>query len=119
VGWLQPEPELDAVERIIWKHQGQMTIRVGIAGTLYVTQTRIIFVPNRLNISRDLNARDWLRTEVASVDIAASDHTPYTGGMHRRLAIHLRDGQTALFSFKLRELDRIATELRELLSVST
>jgi hypothetical protein len=77
-------------------------------GMLYVTSARVLFIPNRMNLpTRILRERHvWPLTDIRAIDVADPDYTTlgYAGGMHKRLRLSLRSGDTALFRFAVREL---------------
>jgi hypothetical protein len=90
------------------------------AGTLYVTSARILFVPSRMNLpTRILRERHvWPLADIETVDVAAPDYSlGYAGGMHKRLRLSLRSGDTVLFRIAVRELDQVAGELQALIAL--
>src|ERR1700739_566007 len=102
MGFLIPTPELEGDERILWRSPaGFTTPRPTGGGTLYATTKRLLFVPNRLNfLSRSRRPKEWAIGQVAAVDSLDRDFTPYTGGMHNRLQVTLRNGEQLLFVVK-------------------
>lgn len=78
-----------------------------------MTTARVLFVPNRTTPRRNRAVHDWRLGDVVSIDARDRDFTPYTGGMHRRLGIELRDGTTILFVVK--RLDEVVGELQRLI----
>jgi hypothetical protein len=63
-----------------------------------------------------MDARTWPISEIGAVDVQARDFTPYTGGMHDRLRLTLRNGDALLFNVK--ELDQAVAELQGLLATT-
>lgn len=119
MGWLNPTPSLDAGEDIEWGRACGMVVRATTSGgMLYVTSARVLFVPNRMNFPRRIlrERHVWPLADVESIDVAAPDYRlDYAGGMHKRLRISLRSGDTVLFRFAVRKLDQVATELHALI----
>lgn len=120
MGWLHPNPKLDAGEQIVWKRSCGMVVRSTTSmGMLYVTSARVMFVPHRANLPSPWLWRRhaWLRAEIESVDVAQPDHSlGYAGGMARRLRLSLRSGDSVLFRIAKKDPDRVAAELLELIA---
>lgn len=114
MGLLIPTPKLEGDERVLWRSPaGFTTPRPTIGGTLYATTKRLLFVPNRLNfLSRSRQPKEWAVGQVAAVGTLDRDFTPYTGGMHNRLSVALKDGDQLLFVVK--NVDSATQELRRI-----
>ena len=83
-----------------------------VGGTLYLTQWRLIFVPNELNVPR----RTPLSVPVTEIEaLRRQERTwqPYNGGFHKRLRVELRDRPPLLFVVK--HLDRVVGQLEHIL----
>jgi hypothetical protein len=96
---MAPQPELEAGERVVWQKRCSLTVRIGVGGVLYVTTSRLLFVPGQANYKRDRAPRWWPLDQIASVGIARPDWSLYTGGVHSRLRLRLRTGDSFLFNF--------------------
>ena len=83
--------------------------RVTVAGTLCVTQRRLVFAPTGLNIRR---RPPWSASlgQVQSFEVADRTGEAFNGGIRRRLKVTLRDGAVELFVIK--HLDAAAEKLR-------
>lgn len=109
--WLFRDPPLSTGEAVRWKKKaslgpgtGSSDVRTAVAGVLYVTTSgRFLFVPNRGNLRRYAQTREWQVSEIAEVGEQQRDWTPYTGGMQKRLRIGLRDGRELLFVVSKRD----------------
>lgn len=110
---LLPTPCLDVDEQVAWHRPASLTLRTAVGGTLYVTNGRLIFVPNRLNYGRSRKPRAWPRDQVAAVEVRDRDFTPYTGGMHNRFQVTLKNGEQLLFVVK--DLETVLRELQNML----
>jgi hypothetical protein len=94
---LVPEPPLDPVEQIAWKLPLGMTLGgTVVGGNLYLTGSRLLFVPNKLNL-RTRNPRSIPLSEIVSIGKQKRSWTPYNGGMRIRLRVDLRGGPPVLF----------------------
>jgi len=122
MGWLHPDPKLDAGEQIVWKRACGMVVRSTTSGgMLYVTSARVMFVPFRANLPSPWlwQRHAWTRVEIESVDVAQPDHSlGYAGGMTRRVRLSLRSGESVLFRIAKRDLDQVAAELQELITAT-
>jgi hypothetical protein len=116
MGLLIPEPKLEPGERILWQSPASLTsVRPMVGGTLYVTNNRVMLVPNRLNYWRGTRKpRAWPRTQIQSIGVQDRDFTPYTGGMHNRMQITLTTGEQLLFV--VRHPDEAVGELQSMLA---
>lgn len=109
--WLFRDPPLNAGEAVSWKKKASLSpstgspdVRTAVAGILYVTTAgRLLFVPNRGNLRRYAQTREWQVSNIAEVGEQQRDWTPYTGGMQKRLRIGLRDGSELLFVVSKRD----------------
>jgi hypothetical protein len=118
MGWLNPNPSLDAGEDIAWRRACGMVVRATTSGgILYVAPARVLFVPKTNFPRRILRERHvWPLTDVENIEVAAPDYKlDYAGGMHKRLRLSLRSGDTILFRFAVKKLDQVANELRTLI----
>ena len=64
-------------------------------------------------LPRSRRIREWPIQQLGSVGVLDRDFTPYTGGMHSRMEITLKNGEKLLFVVKdlstaIEELRRIA-----------
>lgn len=105
------DPKLILGEDVKWRSPPGIVDRTGHGGTLYVTSARVMYLDNRLE-PRRVN-REWPVDDVAAISVAAPDGTLYTGGLHRRLRMTLRDGETVLFNVS--KLDSVVEQLQNLL----
>jgi hypothetical protein len=120
MGFINPKPPLRQEETVLW-HQplgwGEGQLRSPIAGTLYATTTDLLFVANRTNFPNpghhDLSSKRIPIVAIARVGIEERAHTPYDGGMRRRVRLELRDGTIQLLVTN--KPDRIAAQVQRLL----
>jgi hypothetical protein len=109
--WLFRDPSLSADESVKWKKKaslgpstGSPDVRTAVAGVLYVTTIgRLLFVPNRGNLWKYTQTREWQVSDIAEIGEQKRDWTGYTGGMQKRLRIGLRDGRELLFVVSKRD----------------
>lgn len=90
--------------------------RVTVGGTLCVTQRRLVFAPNGLNLRRR-PAWSAPLDEVESFEVADRTGEAFNGGFRRRLKVTLRDGGVELFVLK--DLDAVADTLRGFLGADS
>ena len=93
-----PRPDLPEGETLLLEQRANWSRR-GIArgGTLFVTESRVIFEPNSQEASIGLAQNEWSREELASTDVAPRGWNPISGALRRRLRLTLRDGTVLLF----------------------
>lgn len=73
---LVPEPPLGPGEQIAWKLPLGMTLgRTDVGGNLYLTGSRLLFVPNKLNL-RKRNPRSIPLSEIVSIGKQERTWTP-------------------------------------------
>ena len=108
-----PQPDLQRGERASWTSTALLCRkRTTVGGTLSLTQRRLIFVPNKLNLPR----RAPLSVPLTAIDAFGRQKRnwqPYNGGFHNRLRFELRDRPPLLFV--VRPLDPVMDELVKLL----
>ena len=98
MGLIFPAPKLEPGEQVAWSGRAQRCERTAWAGTLVLTQTRLVFTPTRLGAPAPVSQyplRDCVRIETVE-----RTGTPYDGGMRRRIRLVLADGTSALFVVK-------------------
>jgi hypothetical protein len=99
LGIFVAKPYLESGERILFKpgaNRSQGNRAIG--GHLFVTNQRVIFVPNV--VDRLTGAKQWACTlsEIDGVGTAARTFDkPFSGGARRRLELHLDDDRRELF----------------------
>jgi len=59
---------------------------------------------------------EWSMQRLSTVDVLDRDFTPYTGGMHNRMDITLKDGEKLLFVVK--DLSTAMEELRQIVATA-
>lgn len=95
--WLIPKPPLEPGEEIRWKLPIGMTLgATDVGGNLYLTQGRLLFVPNKLNLRRR-EPRSISLSEIVSIGKQKRTWEPYNGGMRIRLRVDLRIPPPVLF----------------------
>ena len=117
--WLFPEPDLDPREVIEGKVKAQLIPAHGpqTTGVLYVTSHRLFFVPGRGTPKGRAEITRFARSRVASVEPEAGRvSVGLGGGGSRRMRITLDDGVG--FTFGVRRLDAVLTDLRKVLLIS-
>jgi hypothetical protein len=92
LGLRVPEPDFEAGEVVRWearanRFQGKVW---AVGGGLYLTDRRLIFVPNKLE-SRVFFARTW------SASLGDLDRAVVGGGPLRTIGVVNRDGKTSRF----------------------
>lgn len=119
MSWLNPLPALAANERILWESTGSMSLRTAVAGAVYVTTARLVFIPNRLSIlgpRKYRPIREWPLVQIIAVDIQDRDYTAYTGGMRKRLRLALSNGEELFFVVK--GLDDAVDMMRQIIATN-
>jgi len=87
-------------ENLRWKTPALRSFgRVTVAGTLCVTQRRLLFVPDGVNIRRR-PAWSVALGHVRRVDIANRTFQPFNGGMRRRLVVETTESDDQRFVVK-------------------
>jgi hypothetical protein len=121
--WLNPEPKLDAGERIVWRSTGAFwpfPDRPFAGGTVYITTARLCFVPNRLRLATpgpraSREPYSWPLDQVVSLDTRDYGFKTYGRG-GRRMVVTLTDGREAHFGFlPAQRLDERLAEVRGVL----
>lgn len=93
-----PKPELEAGERVLLEERANWSRRgVARGGTLVVTERRVVFQPNRMEVSIGLRPATWDRTDIKKIDVAPRGWNPISGALRHRLRIKFNDGTQALF----------------------
>lgn len=91
-------PQLSGAERVLWKKAANRTQGGrSVGGRLYLTDTRLIFQPNRFDAVT--NGRPWSAplAGIERVSTEAPDGSPFSGGLRTRLRLDLSDGDTEFF----------------------
>lgn len=99
IGWLLRPVELDAGEVVRWcvRANRQQSGWRAVGGELCVTNYRIVFTPNRVDIR--LRGRPWSSgfQDLASVGIEPRGAQPFSGAWRQRLRVVMTDGTVELF----------------------
>lgn len=94
--WPRPNvPEGEALlleQRANWSRRG-----IARGGTLFLTESRVLFEPNSREASIGLAGVEWPREELASADMAPRGWNPFSGALRRRLRLTKRNGTALLF----------------------
>lgn len=117
VGLLIPRPELAADERIIWtKVANRVAGKRVLGGRLFVTSSRLIFVPHRLDAA--FPGSPW-SIERGDVEAFRAEYQPPIGafnwGLRKRLIVELRAGDDE--AFVVWRTENCARELSQLLGL--
>jgi hypothetical protein len=109
-------PELAPGEVVRWSraaNRAQSRWR-SVGGKLYLSSSRLIFQPNRLDAV--FGGKPWMVAASDIVSVGVEPRTTSPQGLRRRLRVEGRMGSTDLFN--LRSPDEAAEELRSLLENS-
>jgi hypothetical protein len=107
------DDQLMAGESVRWHKTALRTIGpVTAAGHLYLTQHRLLFIANGVNLRRRLPWSVSLE-HVREVEVKARTGTPFNGGMRRRLAVRLDGNVEELFI--VNKVDLVRDSLRHLI----
>ncbi len=103
------DPNLSGSEHVLWsKLANRMQGRRAVGGCLFLTETRLLFVPNHLDAIT--GGRQWEipRSQVRSVGRQGPDGGLFSGGLRTRLRI---DTTTGTELFVVNRLDAALAEL--------
>lgn len=93
-----PRAELGAGEQVVSEVRANWSRRgVARGGTLFATESRLIFQPNSMEASIGLRPATWVRQDIKKIDIAPRGWNPMSGAIRRRLRITFVNGKQALF----------------------
>ena len=96
--WVR-DPALEQVETVLWKRAANRTQsdRRAVGGRLFLTTSRLLFEPNRLDAVT--GGENWSAplASIRSVGIEPRDGNRLSGGLRARLRLDLADGDTELF----------------------
>jgi hypothetical protein len=99
MGIFASKPRLDQAETVVWQQLANRTQSAGRAfgGRLYLTGTRLLFEPNRVDAAT--GGENWSAplTDIKSVGKQPRDGNPLNGGLRDRLRLMLADGSAELF----------------------
>ena len=109
-----PDPPLEEGEFVKLGIRGNWS-RKGFArgGTLVLTDRRLIFTPNSLEVSTGLKVAAWAASTIETVDVAPRGWHPFSGSLRRRLRIGLRGGSPEFFV--VADVHRVAQKITALL----
>ena len=93
------EPALGESETVVWKQNANRTQSGARAagGRLYLTGTRLLFEPNRLDAISGGQRWSASLDQIRGADSQSPDGRPFSGGMRTRLRLALADGTAELF----------------------
>jgi len=93
------KPRLDQAEAVVWQQLANRTQSAGraVGGRLFLTSTRLLFEPNRVDAAT--GGENWSAplTDIKSVGKQSRDGNPLSGGLRDRLRLTLADGSAELF----------------------
>jgi hypothetical protein len=89
---LKVPPQLSPGESILWVAPVGLTGRTSIAGHLFLTQSRLVFQPNRL-APKSAERRDFPLNNIVKLERVERTGTLYDGGLHPRMRIVLAGGE--------------------------
>jgi hypothetical protein len=91
-------PQLSGAESVLWKKAANRTQGGrSVGGRLYLTDTRLIFQPNRFDAVTKGHPWSVPLAGIESVSTEAPDGSPFSGGLRTRLRLDLSDGDSAFF----------------------
>ena len=104
MSWWVPAPPLAQDETVLWERAASQPMRTRVVGgRFFLTGSRLIFQPNRLEAAA--GARPWA-TDLREITAVLPEK-----GIRRKLRIDLRSAPPG--KFFLNQLDRTGTELVE------
>ncbi len=105
-------PNIHAPEKVRWKKFANRTQgNRAVGGHLYLTQSRLIFEPNRMDAM--LNGQSWSAslTSITTVGTDAPNGNVLSGGLRTRLKLDLEDGRSEYFVVNgVQEVVEVITE---------
>jgi hypothetical protein len=109
---LNPEPQLEPGEQIIWKRPA-VTWRDPrvFGGTLYLTDRNLIFKSNRLNLPKILAQETHSLARILQVELADRTWRRSGGGFHRRIRVVHANGTSTMFGVSKGLLDETIADL--------
>jgi len=112
--WLK-QPKLEEGEAIRWQAWANRSLNRWIAagGMLVVTNRRVLFRPNRVEMAIGKKQWECPIASLAEVEVVDRDFTVPAGGMRRRLGIRTSGGVEL---FVVNDVETKAIELREIFS---
>ena len=76
----------------MWEVPGGLSTRGVVAGHLFLTQSRLVFQPNRLE-KKSAVRRDFPLDSIVKVERVERTGTLYDGGLHPRMRLVLAGGE--------------------------
>jgi hypothetical protein len=110
--FINVRPPLAPGEQIRWQGPCLYALeRATVGGTLFATQTELIFMPNRLS-GHELGPKRIRMASVSRIGVMERTGTPYNGGLRRRVRVAMHNGTDHLLIMK--HPDETAQKLRTL-----
>ena len=110
---LNPEPQLDPGEQIVWKRPAiAWRGRREIGGTLYLTDRNLRFNANLLNLPGIRRHQEtYSLASIVHLEIAGRPWTRSEGGFHRRMTLVRDEGTSVIFGVGKGLLDETIADL--------
>jgi hypothetical protein len=116
MGLINLDPTLHQGEEIEWRRPAARSVPGRtIAGTLFLTSSSVLFMPNRLNRRRYIVSVRIPRDQVQSVDTIApvvAIGSQRSGGLRRRLRVSTLEEE---YLFVINHPEQVADEIRSAL----
>jgi hypothetical protein len=113
MGLINLEPTLHEGEGVVWRKPAALSLdKRTVPGMLYLTTEALLFMPNRLNLRRDLISTRIPReqmTDVDTVDPRVSLRSRRNGELRRRLSVGTSE---EMHLFVINHPEQVAQELR-------
>ena len=92
-------PALEQAETVLWRRAANRTQsdRRAVGGRLFLTASRLLFEPNRLDAVTGGESWSTPLASIRSVGVEARDGNPLSGGLRARLRLDLVGGDAELF----------------------
>lgn len=91
-------PALSGNERVVWKKTANHTQSGrAVGGRLYLTDTRLIFQPNRIDAATKGQPWSASLAAIEGVSTEAPDGNLFSGGLRTRLQLSMSGGDSELF----------------------
>lgn len=95
-----PTTQLEDDESLVLQTRGSLVDRISRGGTVTLTNRRLIFDPNSIELTLKMVRRVWGSSDIVEVDVAPRGPNLLGGAVRRRLRLRLTDGTAALFVVK-------------------
>jgi hypothetical protein len=115
LSFLNSQPPLAPGDEVRWQRPAAYCLdNSTVGGTLSVTLTQLVFMPNRMSSRRDWGPQRIGFADVSEITVMKPTGTPYNGGLRHRVQIDTHHHERHLLIIE--HPDEVAAQLRKLVA---